>query len=59
MHTAEKILLTKPLRFRGDYHLIMGPMGAALLERRLLKMNPCYAAYPARTSSILPTPPKE
>ncbi|MCX7382272.1 MAG: hypothetical protein NT133_12815 [Alphaproteobacteria bacterium] len=40
-------------------YLIMGPMGAALLERPLLKMNPGYAAYPARTSSILPTPPKE
>lgn len=39
-------------------YLIMGPMGAALLERRLVKKNPGYADYIARTSAFLPLPPK-
>ncbi len=39
-------------------YLIMGPMGAALLERRLVKKNPGYADYVARTSAFLPMPPK-
>ena len=39
-------------------YLIMGPMGAALLERRLIKKNPDYTAYVARTSAFLPQPPK-
>ncbi len=39
-------------------YLIMGPMGAGLLERRLLKKNPGYAAYVARTSAFIPMRPK-
>ena len=39
-------------------YLIMGPMGAALLERRLVKKNPGYADYIARTSAFVPLPPK-
>lgn len=39
-------------------YLIIGPMGAALLERRLLKKNPGYAAYVARTSAFIPLPPR-
>ena len=39
-------------------YLIMGPMGAALLERRLVKKNPGYTAYIARTSAFVPLPPK-
>ena len=35
-------------------YLIMGPMGAALLERRLMKKNPGYAAYVGRTSAFVP-----
>ena len=37
---------------------IIGPLGAALLERRLLKKNPGYADYIARTSKFIPWPPK-
>ena len=39
-------------------YLITGPMGAALLERRLVKKNPQYADYIARTSAFIPLPPK-
>ena len=39
-------------------YLIMGPMGAALLERRLVKKNPGYGEYIARTSAFVPMPPK-
>lgn len=39
-------------------YFIIGPLGAALLERRLLKKNPGYAAYVERTSAFVPWPPK-
>ncbi|HZK98837.1 MAG TPA: DUF1295 domain-containing protein [Caulobacteraceae bacterium] len=39
-------------------YLIMGPMGANLLERRLGKKNPNYEAYVRRTSAFVPWPPK-
>jgi len=39
-------------------YLIMGPMGANLLERRLTKKNPDYEAYIRRTSPFVPWPPK-
>ena len=39
-------------------YLIMGPMGANLLERRLGKKSPAYRAYLERTSPFIPWPPK-
>lgn len=39
-------------------YLIMGPMGANLLERRLGKKNPGYEDYVRRTSAFIPLPPK-
>ncbi len=39
-------------------YLIVGPMGANLLERRLGKKNPAYADYVRRTSAFAPWPPK-
>jgi steroid 5-alpha reductase family enzyme len=40
-------------------YLIIGPMGANLLERRLGKKNPGYDAYVKRTSAFIPLPPKK
>jgi steroid 5-alpha reductase family enzyme len=39
-------------------YLIMGPMGANLLERRLGKKSADYQAYIRRTSPFIPWPPK-
>ena len=39
-------------------YLIVGPMGANLLERRLGKKNAGYADYIRRTSAFVPWPPK-
>ena len=39
-------------------YLITGPMGASLLERRLVKKNPDYGEYVARTSAFIPWLPK-
>ena len=39
-------------------YLIMGPMGANLLERRLGKKSPGYDDYVRRTSPFIPWPPK-
>lgn len=39
-------------------YVIMGPLGANLLERRLGKKNPGYEAYIRRTSAFIPWPPK-
>jgi steroid 5-alpha reductase family enzyme len=39
-------------------YLIMGPMGANLLERRLGKKSADYQAYIRRTSPFVPWPPK-
>ncbi len=39
-------------------YLIIGPMGANLLERRLGKKNPNYEDYVRRTSAFIPRPPK-
>jgi steroid 5-alpha reductase family enzyme len=39
-------------------YLIIGPMGANLLERRLGKKNPGYEDYVRRTSAFVPWPPK-
>lgn len=39
-------------------YLIIGPMGANLLERRLGKKSPAYRAYIERTSAFVPWPPK-
>jgi len=39
-------------------YLIMGPMGANLLERRLGKKSADYQAYIRRTSAFVPWPPK-
>src|SRR5579871_3347657 len=39
-------------------YLITGPMGANLLERRLIKKNPDYEDYVRRTSAFVPWPPK-
>jgi steroid 5-alpha reductase family enzyme len=39
-------------------YLIIGPMGANLLERRLGKKNPGYEGYIKRTSAFVPWPPK-
>ena len=39
-------------------YLIMGPMGANLLERRLGKKNAGYEDYIRRTSAFIPWPPK-
>jgi steroid 5-alpha reductase family enzyme len=39
-------------------YLIVGPMGANLLERRLGKKNPGYDDYIRRTSAFIPWPPK-
>jgi steroid 5-alpha reductase family enzyme len=38
--------------------MIIGPLGANLLERRLGKKNPDYASYIATTSRFIPWPPK-
>jgi steroid 5-alpha reductase family enzyme len=38
-------------------YLIVGPMGANLLERRLGKKKPAYADYVRRTSAFVPWPP--
>ncbi len=40
-------------------YLITGPMGAALLERRLGKKNPGYEDYVRRTSAFIPWPPRQ
>jgi steroid 5-alpha reductase family enzyme len=39
-------------------YLIIGPMGASLLERRLGKKSDAYRDYVARTSPFIPWPPK-
>ena len=39
-------------------YLIIGPMGASLLERRLGKKSAAYRDYVARTSPFIPWPPK-
>lgn len=39
-------------------YLIIGPMGANLLERRLGKKNAGYEEYVRRTSAFVPWPPK-
>jgi len=39
-------------------YLIIGPMGANLLERRLGKKKPAYADYVRRTSAFIPWPPR-
>jgi steroid 5-alpha reductase family enzyme len=39
-------------------YLIVGPMGANLLERRLGKKNAGYEDYVRRTSAFIPWPPK-
>ena len=39
-------------------YLIMGPMGANLLERRLGKKSPGYEDYVRRTSAFVPWPPR-
>ena len=39
-------------------YLIVGPLGANLLERRLGKKNAGYEAYVGRTSAFVPWPPK-
>jgi steroid 5-alpha reductase family enzyme len=39
-------------------YLIVGPMGANLLERRLGKKKPAYAEYIRRTNAFVPWPPK-
>jgi len=40
-------------------YVIMGPLGANLLERRLGKKNPGYEDYVRRTSAFVPWPPKK
>jgi steroid 5-alpha reductase family enzyme len=39
-------------------YLIIGPMGANLLERRLGRKNPGYEDYIRRTNAFIPGPPK-
>ena len=39
-------------------YLIIGPLGADLLERRLGKKNPGYEDYIRRTSAFIPWPPR-
>ena len=39
-------------------YVIIGPLGANLLERRLGKKNPGYEDYIRRTSAFVPWPPK-
>ena len=39
-------------------YMIIGPLGANLLERRLGKKNPGYDEYARRTSAFIPMPPK-
>ena len=40
-------------------YVIVGPLGANLLERRLGKKNPGYDDYIRRTSAFVPWPPKK
>ena len=40
-------------------YVIIGPMGANLLERRLGKKNPGYEDYIRRTSAFVPWPPRK
>ena len=40
-------------------YVIIGPLGANLLERRLGKKNPGYEDYVRRTSAFVPWPPKK
>ena len=40
-------------------YMIIGPLGANLLERRLGKKNPGYEAYIRRTSAFIPWPPRK
>ncbi len=40
-------------------YVIIGPLGANLLERRLGKKNPGYEDYIRRTSAFVPWPPKQ
>jgi steroid 5-alpha reductase family enzyme len=37
---------------------ILGMMGKALVERRMLKKRPDYQAYVERTSGFFPLPPR-
>ena len=39
-------------------YLIIGPLGANLMERRLGKKNPGYESHVGRTSAFIPWPPK-
>ena len=39
--------------------MIIGPLGANLLERRLGKKNPGYQDYIRRTSAFIPWPPRQ
>jgi steroid 5-alpha reductase family enzyme len=39
--------------------MIIGPLGANLLERRLGKKNPGYQDYVRRTSAFVPWPPRQ
>ncbi len=39
--------------------MIIGPLGANLLERRLGKKNPGYQDYVRRTSAFIPWPPRQ
>ena len=39
--------------------MIIGPLGANLLERRLGKKNPGYQDYCWRTSAFIPWPPRQ
>jgi steroid 5-alpha reductase family enzyme len=39
--------------------MIIGPLGANLLERRLGKKNPGYENYIRRTSAFIPWPPRQ
>ncbi len=49
------VAIVGPLAFS---YLIIGPMGANLLERRLTTIKPAYADYVARTSALIPWPPR-
>ena len=40
-------------------YVIIGPLGANLLERRLGKKNPGYEHYIRTTSAFVPWPPKK